>query len=269
MLQHHGSRSTAKRRDRSGWNCAPTRVAGTTLPAERHTETPPAPKEGARGGALGSPSTPPSARPIRTPGMYDALTSRYTFACPTRGESRVALSSFRRLERLPGTAHPAVYRIRFDCPCGDEHDGLVSHDDLDWAPLGLDAGVFLNLMTARVEPVAAEVGDLAAARIGAGEWPWSFYCYPEERPRPVFPSAFSLLAPGEGSLGLAVRCPVCGRLSVNLVVRARRPAVPQRPRDRRRRARLPGRRARHDCRVRGQASWSAGFDARRLELLRV
>jgi len=152
--------------------------------------------------------------------MYDALTSRYTFACPARGECRVALSDFRRLERLPGAAHPAVYRIRFACPCGDEHDGLVSHDDLDLAPLGLEAGAFVNLMTARVEPVAAELRDLAATRIGAGEWPWSFFCYPEERPRPVFPSSFSLLAPGERSLGLAVRCPVCGRLSVNLVSHA-------------------------------------------------
>jgi hypothetical protein len=73
------------------------------------------------------------------------------------------------------------------------------------------------LMTSRVEPVASELGDLAAARIGAGEWPWSFYCYHEERPRPVFPSSFALLAPGDGRLGLAVRCPSCLRISVNLV----------------------------------------------------
>jgi hypothetical protein len=149
--------------------------------------------------------------------MYDALTGRYTFTCPAHGESRVALSAFRTLERLPGAAHPAVYRIRFACPCGDEHDGLVSHDELDWAPLGLQAGVFLNLMTDRLEPLAHELGDLAAARIKAGSWPWSFFCYPEERPRPVFPSAFFVLAPGDGSLGLAVRCPACRRLSINLV----------------------------------------------------
>ena len=149
--------------------------------------------------------------------MYDPLTSRYTFPCPRRGETRVSLSSFRTLERLEGTAHPVVYRIRFACSCGDEHDGLVSHDELDWAPLGLEGGVFLNLMTSRVEPVAEELGDLAASRIGAGEWPWSFFCYPEERPRPVFPSAFFLLAPGDGRLGLAVHCPVCARTSVNLV----------------------------------------------------
>jgi hypothetical protein len=149
--------------------------------------------------------------------MYDALTSRYTFACPRRGESRVSLSAFRTLEPLAGTAHPVVYRIRFACPCGDEHDGLVSHDELDWAPLGVEGGVFLNLMTSRVEPVAVELVELAAARIRAGEWPWSFFCYPEERPRPVFPSAFFLLAPSDGSLGLAVRCPACQRTSVNLV----------------------------------------------------
>ena len=149
--------------------------------------------------------------------MYDPLTSRYTFACPERGETRVALSAFRTLERLEGTAHPVVYRVRFACTCGSEHDGLVRHDELDWAPLGLAGGVFLNLMTSKVEPLADELGDLAAARIGAGEWPWSFFCYPEERPRPVFPSAFFLLAPGNGRLGLAVRCPVCRRTSVNLV----------------------------------------------------
>ena len=117
--------------------------------------------------------------------MYDVLTSRYTFSCPRQGESRVSLSAFRTLEPLAGTGHPVVYCVRFACTCGDEHDGLVSHDDLDWAPLGLEGGVFLNLMTSRVEPVATELTELAAARIRAGEWPWSFFCYPEERPRPV------------------------------------------------------------------------------------
>ena len=33
----------------------------------------------------------------------------------------------------------------------------------------------------------------------------------------MFPSAFFLLAPGDGRLGLAVHCPACGRASVNLV----------------------------------------------------
>jgi hypothetical protein len=149
--------------------------------------------------------------------VFDALTGRYGFACPSRGEARVGLSAFRVLERLPGAAHPAVYRVAFECGCGDEHVGLVSHDELDWAPLGLAGGTFLNLMTSRLEAVGAELADLAARRIHAGEWPWSFFCYPEGRPRPVYPSAFAFIAPGRGSLGLAVRCPACSRTSVNVV----------------------------------------------------
>jgi len=151
--------------------------------------------------------------------MYDVFTTRYAFACPERGETGVALSSFRRIEQLPGAAHPAVYEVSFDCGCGDRHPGLVTHNELDWAPLGLGEGVFLNLMTAKLDPLEDELADLAARRIQAGEWPWSFFCYPEERPRPIFPSSFFLLAPAEdrSSVGIAVRCPVCGGVSVNLV----------------------------------------------------
>src|SRR5437773_957114 len=63
--------------------------------------------------------------------MYDALTGRFTFPCPSRGEARVSLSAFRQLERLPGAAHPAVFQVLFACSCGEEHDGLVTHDDVD------------------------------------------------------------------------------------------------------------------------------------------
>jgi hypothetical protein len=151
--------------------------------------------------------------------MYDPIRTRYTFSCPIRGESHVRLHDFRELDRLPGAAHPAVFRVRYLCTCGDDHVGLLTHDELDWAPLGLQTGVFLNLMTDRLEPLEDEFGDLAARRIGAGEWPWSFFCYPEERPRPVFPSMFWLLAPGttSGSIGLAVRCPACMSVSINIV----------------------------------------------------
>jgi hypothetical protein len=149
--------------------------------------------------------------------MYDALTTLYTFSCPARGETKVTLSAFRILDRLPGAAHPAVFRVVFDCQCGQDHPGLVSDAELDWAPLGLTEERFLNLMTSRFDDAASELSDLAVRRIQAGDWPWSFYCYPEARPRPVFPSSFFLLAPGDGSLGIAVRCPVCDRVSVNLV----------------------------------------------------
>jgi hypothetical protein len=101
--------------------------------------------------------------------MYDPLTTRYTFACPARGETSVRLSAFREVERLPGAARPAVFRVRFACGCGQEHLGRVPHDQLD-----------------------SELVDLAIRRIKTGEWPWSFFCYREERPRPVFPSFFRL-----------------------------------------------------------------------------
>jgi hypothetical protein len=149
--------------------------------------------------------------------MYDGLTGHYTFACPTAGEARVRLSSFRALERLPGFAHPVVYKIAFLCRCGAEHEGLVTHEELDWAPLAGGDVSFFNLMTQRLEGAALELVERAAARIRAGEWPWSFFCYPEDRTRPVFPSAFQALAPTEERVGLAVRCPVCTRLSLNVV----------------------------------------------------
>lgn len=151
--------------------------------------------------------------------MYDVLRTEFRFACPTRGEAAARLSAFRRLERLPGASHPAVFQVSFACSCGEEHLALVSDAELDWAPLGLGEGHFHNLMTARLDALASELGDLAARRIEAGEWPWSFFCYPEGQPRPVFPSSFTLLAPGtlRDSVGLLVRCPACHSLSLNLV----------------------------------------------------
>jgi hypothetical protein len=158
--------------------------------------------------------------------MYDPLRSTYTLACPHLGETQVRLSSFRFLERLPGTAHPAVFGISFECPCGKEHPALISHHDLDLAPLGSSSEVtFRNVMTASDDALAAELAELAAVHIRAGEWPWSFYCIVEEGPRPITPSSIVLIAPTYGSLGLellglAVRCPSCSSLSVNLVSHA-------------------------------------------------
>jgi hypothetical protein len=151
--------------------------------------------------------------------MYDALTTSYRFTCPARGETRVRLSSFRYLQRLPGPAHPSVYGVRFECPCGDDHETLVAHGDLDWAPLGLGEGEFVNLMTDKTEPIAADLVDIAARHIGEGDWPWSFYCFAEDRPRPIFPSSFVVLAPAATRrlLALGVGCPSCGGVSVNIV----------------------------------------------------
>lgn len=127
------------------------------------------------------------------------------------------LSSFRTLERLLGPAHPVVFRVTFSCACGEDHEGLVSHDELDWAPLTAPEAAFFDFMTSRFESVAGELLDRAVRRIRAGEWPWNFFCYPEDRPRPAFPSDFRMVAPGDEGVGVVVRCPGCSRTSVNLV----------------------------------------------------
>ena len=151
--------------------------------------------------------------------VYDGLTARYAFSCPVTGRTaRVRLSAFRTVERLPGTAHPAVYEVAFACPlCGRTHDGLAAHDALDWAPVSAPAPDFYNVMTGRLEPAAPDLSEHAATQIRQGRWPWCFFCYLEQRPRPVFPSAFQLVAPGLDGIVLGARCPGCGRTSVNVV----------------------------------------------------
>lgn len=153
---------------------------------------------------------------------FDALTGMFRLGCPAAGATtRVRLSSFRQIERLPGPSHPAVYRVVFACGCGGHHVGLVGHDALDRAPLGLDDHVaYVNLMTSHRDDLADELTSLASARIGRGEWPWCFFCRREDAPRPVTPSAFRLLEPRPDAVAVAVRCPVCDATSVNLVTRS-------------------------------------------------
>src|SRR5437868_13412561 len=98
--------------------------------------------------------------------MYDVLRASYRFHCPHRppGQLRtVALSRFRSIERLPGAAHPGVFRITYLCDCGDDHVGLVAHDDLDYGPMAATPVECGNLETVRPEPVAGGRAGLARA----------------------------------------------------------------------------------------------------------
>ena len=165
------------------------------------------------------PSDLPSIKLIM-PAM-DALTGTFRLSCPRHGDARVRLSSFRRIQRLPGASHPALFRVEFGCGCGDEHPTLLTQSDLDCAPLGLCADeTFVNLMTLRHDSVAGELVALASSRIRAGEWPWIFFCYAEDRARPVTPSSFRLIAAGGPTVAVAVCCPCCGAVSVNVVSRS-------------------------------------------------
>ena len=171
-------------------------------------------------------------------------------------------------DRAPAGSDPAsVYRITFTCECDEEHDGLVTHGELDWEPLTAAERDFFNVMTRRLESVAGELLDRAAGLIRAGIWPWSFVCYPEDRARPTFPSAFRLLSPGADGVGVAVRCPSCSRTSVNLVTRRapRRPVL-QRSACRRNRARLPPDHELTLAAFREELD-SSSFDARRRRLV--
>ncbi len=154
--------------------------------------------------------------------MYDVLRAIYEFHCPTAGEDvfvRVPLSAFRRLERLPGAVHPALYRVEYHCRCGSVHVGLVTHDALDYGPLIPVETGFLNLLTGRNEPVGDEFAEVYRGHLQRGNWPWRLYCTAERRMRPVFPSCLEVVLPHahDQLVGVAMCCPGCGQTTVNLV----------------------------------------------------
>src|SRR6185437_15031302 len=84
----------------------------------------------------------------------------------------------------------------------------VSHDDLDYGPLHPVEVEFRNLLTGRTEPVGDELAELARSHVQRGNWP----------------SRLAMVAPAEtgrdGVLGVAMSCPGCGELSLNLVTGA-------------------------------------------------
>ena len=83
------------------------------------------------------------------------------------------------------------------------------------------------------DDLAGELVAIASNRIRAGEWPWSFFCYLEERSRPVTPSSFTLLAAGGPTVALAVCCPSLRlRLHQRRLPVARRRALRERRPDR-------------------------------------
>ena len=177
--------------------------------------------------------------------MYDALTGRFTFPCPARGEARVTLSAFRQLERLPGAAHPAVFQVLFACGCGEEHEGLVTHDELDWAPLGLRGGRLLQPDDRAARPLrgrARRDSPRAGSRRGVAV---ELLLLPGGAPAARLPV---LLLPARAGRRLArPRRPLPGLprgLGQPRLARARRPAVPQRPGGRSGGARLQRRRRR-------------------------
>jgi len=132
------------------------------------------------------------------------------------------VSAFRIIRRLRGAQSPAVFRVGFECECGDRHEALVAHDRLDWAPLGTDSTeTFTNLATGKRELVATELVEQATGHLRKGAWPWTFWCHPESALRPGFPSSLRFVTPeheyGDARVGVLVRCNSCERHTVNIV----------------------------------------------------
>lgn len=156
--------------------------------------------------------------------MFDVIRNQYRLSCPHEdGHVWVSISNFRSIKRLRGAHAPAVFRVLYDCTCGDRHESLVTHDALDWRPLATEStSTFTNLLTGSRELLSHEMAEIARMHIRQGRWPWTFYCHPESALRPGFPSALRMVTPhdgGEDQLGVLVRCFTCARLSVNLVSR--------------------------------------------------
>ena len=157
--------------------------------------------------------------------MFDQLRNMYSLRCPERDETEwVPVSSFRVIRRLRGATAPAVFRVVFDCSCGLRHESLVSHDRLDWDPLGTDSvETFTNLLTGRRELLGTELVDRATDHLRRGTWPWTFWCHPERSMRPGFPSSLRFVTPehdhGTDRVGVLVRCFTCERHTVNIVTR--------------------------------------------------
>ena len=154
--------------------------------------------------------------------MYDVLRASYRFHCPgarTGGFAPVPLSRFRRIERLPRRRASGRLPRAYRCECGDDHVGLVSHDDLDYRPIGASEVEFTNLLTGQPEPAGMELARARPrCRCSAATGRGGCICCREAKLKPVFPSCLSHVAPGESELvGVAMTCPSCGQLSLNVV----------------------------------------------------
>ena len=98
--------------------------------------------------------------------MYDVLRASYRFHCPAAPDGplrSVPLSRFRSIERLAGAAHPAVVPRQVPTASAGRPLGLVSHDDLDYRPIGASDVEFTNLLTGQPEPAGMELLEHARA----------------------------------------------------------------------------------------------------------
>ena len=121
---------------------------------------------------------------------------------------RAAVASSASSSACPERAIPPSTRSPSPARCGDDHEGLVTHDELDWAPIAGPGRPFLNLMTARLESAARgaprpgrDGGSGRATGRGASS------AIPEERPRPSSHRPSGSRARGRSSSASPCECP--------------------------------------------------------------
>ena len=154
----------------------------------------------------------------------DALTTTYRFSCPQRGEAIVRLSSFRadRAASGRGASCRLLRSLRLLAAATSTSASSPRRSSTGSRWVSSRGRTFVNLMTSRHDDLSADLRALALTRIEAGEWPWSFFCYlggaGSSRDAVVVHAACAgWRSCARGSLGLAVRCPVCGSVSINVV----------------------------------------------------
>ena len=104
--------------------------------------------------------------------------------------------------------------------CGGSHDALLTHDELDHAPVvgAPPSEPFWEPLTGRIAGDAGdELREAAASRVRRGDWPWLFWCAEEGCRKPLFPSEIRFAARRDDRVGIAVVCSACERASLNVV----------------------------------------------------
>lgn len=148
--------------------------------------------------------------------MWDPLQSAWRLRCPEQeNPPTVRLHDFRQIERLAGAVSPAVYRIRFDCDCGERHTALLTASELDLDPVTTPLPCHHDLLLGRTAWAADELERRWQDAIVRGTWPLRVRCPRNHAAQMAWPSLLRAIEPLSGERAVIhYECPCCHRLAV-------------------------------------------------------